>query len=82
MKHGWNVNHADKFLERISLALEPFGGRGWHIMPVVDSSADTLTLLWGVKPDGTPDTKTIEKKVFVQVHDRFRGGDDIACLEK
>ena len=66
----------------ISLALAPFGGRGWHIMPVVDSTVDTLTLLWVVDENGVPQTKIIPKKDFVIVHESCEGGDDIAFLER
>jgi hypothetical protein len=66
----------------ISLALDPFGGRGWHIMPVVDSSTDSLTLLWGVNANGTPHVKTLRKADFVHIHENYRGGDDVAFLQK
>lgn len=66
----------------ISLALAPFNGRGWHIMPVVDSTDDTLTLLWMVDENGVPQTKTITKKDFVTVHESCEGGDDIAFFER
>jgi hypothetical protein len=66
----------------ISLALAPFKGKGWHIMPVVDSSADELTLLWGVDEAGTPQTRLLAKKDLVSIHENFDGGDDIAYLDK
>jgi hypothetical protein len=66
----------------ISLALDPFGGKGWHIMPVVDSSTDSLTLLWGVNANGTPDIKPLRKADFVHIHENYRGGDDVAFLQK
>lgn len=66
----------------ISLALAPFDGRGWHIMPVVDSSADSLTFLWGVDVNGAPSIRIMKKADFVRIHDKCRGGDDIAFLER
>jgi len=66
----------------ISLALAPFAGRGWHIMPVVDSSSDSLTLFWGIDDHGTADIKMLNKADFVHIHERFQGGDDIAFLEQ
>ena len=66
----------------ISLALAPFGGRGWHIMPVVDSTTDSLTLLWGVDDSGSPQTETLKKSDFVDIHENFPGGDDIAILDR
>lgn len=66
----------------ISLALAPFGLSGWHIMPVVDSSAESLILLWGVDGTGAAMSKTIKKTDFIQCHDNFPGGDDIAFLDK
>src|SRR5262249_7310832 len=53
----------------ISLALAPFGSLGWHVMPVVDADADTLTLLRAVLPNGQPDKLTIPKAELVQIHD-------------
>lgn len=66
----------------VSLALAPFGGRGWHIMPVVDSTENTLTLFWGLDENNLPQTKALKKKDFVTVHEKYAGGDDIAFLEK
>jgi hypothetical protein len=66
----------------ISLALAPFGGREWHIMPVVDASTDSLTLFWGVNVDGTPNTKTLTKADFVHIHNNYCGGDDVAFLQQ
>ena len=66
----------------ISLALAPFGGRGWHIMPVVDSNEGSLTLLWVVDDKLGPQTKTITKTDFVRVHESCEGGNDIAFLER
>jgi hypothetical protein len=65
----------------ISLALEPFGGQGWHIVPVVDSDSDTFTLLWIVFSNGQCETKKIKKALVAEVHEKFDGGDDIAILE-
>jgi hypothetical protein len=67
----------------ISLANAPFGGRGWHIMVVVDATDNDLTLLEHVDCNGTAKTKTISKKEFVRIHNDYaEGGDDIAYLSK
>lgn len=60
----------------------PYGGGGWHIMPVVDASDDTLTLLWCVNDDNTPHPIIVRKTDFVTIHERCSGGDDIAFLER
>lgn len=65
----------------ISLALAPWNGSGWHIMPVVDSSGDFLLLLWGVNAAGILETRRLKKSQLVLIHDRFAGGDDIAFFE-
>ena len=65
----------------ISLALAPFGKRGWHIMPVVDASDDDLTLLHGTLGNGQFQLMDIEKSAFVKIHDQYDGGNDIAFLE-
>ena len=41
----------------VSLALEPFGGIGWHIMPIVEHDKDSLTLIKIVDKDGNPNPK-------------------------
>ncbi len=64
----------------VSLALTPAGG--WHIMPVVDSDADTLTLLQHVDKAGMPHTQIVKKSDFVLRHDKWNGGEDIAYLAK
>lgn len=70
------ISHGKPVL--ISLTLNPKGG--WHIMPVVDSTADTLTLLWSVEDDGSAKILDLPKSEFVRIHDNFPGGDDIAYL--
>ena len=62
----------------ISLTLRPEGG--WHIMPVVDLTANILTLLWSVEDDGAAQIMELEKSDFIHIHDNFPGGDDIAFL--
>ena len=64
----------------ISLALRPFGGKGWHIMPVVDATADQYALLEYVESNGSAKTQLIEKSVLVAVHDEFEGGKEVAFL--
>jgi hypothetical protein len=67
----------------ISLALKPFrtdGLGGYHIMPVVDATADSLTLLSYIDENGKADTRLLQKSLFIQVHNNFDGGDDIAFL--
>lgn len=65
----------------VSLANKPSGGQGWHIMPVVDETADEFTLLEYVEPSGKVHTKTIKKAEMVRIHDNFAGGDEIAYLK-
>jgi len=64
----------------VSLANAPFGGRGWHIMVVVDATENDLTLLDHVDQDGAARTRIISKKWFVRIHDAYQGGDEIAYL--
>lgn len=71
---------AEKKPVLISLAMKPFGGRGWHIMPVVDATADQYLLLKIVEADGTPNTQWIDKAVVSTVHDNFDGGREVAYL--
>ena len=58
----------------ISLALEPFGYKGWHIMPAVDTTDASLVLLHSVRDDGEPVTCKISKSEFVRIHDSYPGG--------
>ena len=64
----------------ISLAQSPHGG--WHIMPVVDSDQLSLTLLEYVDGNGTPKTKPILKTDFVDIHNNWMGGEEIAYITK
>ena len=65
----------------VSLALEPFGQQGWHIMPVVDATDDSLVLLHSVGDNGEPVTCEIRKSEFVRIHDEYQGGHDVAFLD-
>jgi len=71
---------AKRQLVLISLALKPFGGRGWHIMPIVDATTNQYLLLEIVESDGTSKTQWIDKAVASTVHDEFDGGKEIAFL--
>ncbi|MBA4190900.1 MAG: hypothetical protein C0467_23170 [Planctomycetaceae bacterium] len=64
----------------ISLAMKPFGGKGWHIMPVVDATTDQYLLLKIVEADGTPNTEWIRKAMLSEVHDGFPGGKEVGFL--
>ena len=66
----------------VSIANEPFGGNGWHIMPVVDATEDKLILLKHVDANGTPETCELPKAEFVRIHNQYNGGDDVAYLKK
>ncbi len=66
----------------VSIANIPFGGDGWHIMPVVDATADDLILLVRVETNGALNTRVLRKDEFIRIHDHFDGGDDVAYLEK
>ena len=65
----------------ISLAMSPFGDTGWHIMLVVDADKELLQLLYIVDAAGVSDVRPIKKVEFVQIHEDFDGGNDIAYLE-
>ncbi|MGQ0505897.1 MAG: hypothetical protein ACT4TC_11325, partial [Myxococcaceae bacterium] len=65
----------------ISLSNAPFGGSGWHIMPVVDSNETELTLLSLMHTDGTADIRALAKSELVRIHDQYPGGNDVAYLE-
>lgn len=63
----------------VSLAQTPKGG--WHIMLVVDSDFDSLTLVHHMDRDTHQIyIQKISKKEFVFKHDTYPGGDDIAYL--
>lgn len=66
----------------VSLANAPFGGRGWHIMVVVDATDTDLTLLEYVDQTGKAHIKTISKADFAAIHDKYAGGDEIAYLQQ
>jgi len=66
----------------VSIALEPFGGNGWHIMPVVDATDDKLILLKVMKLDGTKEKCTLSKEEFVCIHNKYDGGKDVAYLDR
>lgn len=64
----------------VSLANAPFGGRGWHIMVVVDATKDALTLLQYVDQNGAATATIISKKDLIHIHNEYPGGDEIAYL--
>ena len=66
----------------VSLALEPFGHDGWHIMPVVDIDDDTVTLLNCLRDDGSPDLLHLRKQDLVDIHNNFDGGKEVSYLER
>jgi len=93
-REGFDKNKGDeklKFVEKrlskkqpvlVSIANEPFGGQGWHIMPVVDATEDKLILLKNVDENGTPETCELTKEKFILIHEQYTGGDDVAYLDK
>lgn len=66
----------------VSIAQKPFGGKGWHIMPVVDAADDELVLLKEIKPHSKPKTLRLRKDKFVWIHNQYNGGDDVAYLKE
>lgn len=66
----------------VSLSNAPSGGPGWHMLPIVDASADDYTLLEYVENNGTPHTKTLKKAEVARIHDQFDGGKEVAFLDK
>lgn len=64
----------------ISLAQKPYGGTGWHIMPVVDATGDKYQMLEFVEASGTCRTKWISKTEVATIHDQFDGGCEVAFL--
>jgi len=65
----------------VSIANAAFGGPGWHIMPIVDATADEFVLLEYVEPSGKTHTKPIKKADVAKIHDNHAGGDEIAYLK-
>lgn len=65
----------------VSIAQTPFGGSGWHIMPVVDMDKESLILLRIMRMDGTKELQMLSKSQLVSIHDAYPGGDDVAYLE-
>lgn len=66
----------------VSLANAASGGAGWHIMPIVDATADEFILLEYVEPSGKVHTKPVKKDEVARIHDQYAGGDEIAYLKK
>ena len=66
----------------VSLANAAFGGRGWHIMVVIDVTVDHLILLEYVDRDGVARTRRVSKEQFAHIHDVFPGGDEISYLSR
>jgi len=66
----------------VSLSMKPLAGNGWHIMPIVESNENQLTFLYYVDHKMIPKTLVVEKAQFVEIHDNYDGGKDIAWLEK
>ncbi len=65
----------------ISLSLAAFGLRGWHIMPLVDITDESLVLLNRVEANGKKITKNITKAELIRIHNEYEGGDDVAYLD-
>ena len=53
---------------------------GWHIMPIVDATADAYLLLRFVQKNGTPITEWTKKSTIARIHDQYRGGKEVAFL--
>ena len=66
----------------VSVAMVPFGGKGWHIMPVVDMDTDSLTFLKFVHANGSIELQRIDKPYLVTIHDQHDGGHEVAFLEE
>jgi hypothetical protein len=64
----------------ISLNMNPFGQNGWHIMPVVDIDETKLTMVYYAESDDQIHLLLLSKDEFVQIHEQFDGGDDVAYL--
>ena len=54
---------------------------GWHIMPIVDATADAYLLLRFVQKNGTPITEWTKKSTIARIHDTYRGGKEVAFLK-
>lgn len=81
------LNRVEKLIEQkkivlVSITNAPDGGNGWHIMPVVDSSDQILTLLQYVDQEAKIYTRKVSKNDFVNYHNNYEGGNDIAYLMK
>jgi hypothetical protein len=65
-----------------SIALQGLNpsNRGWHIMPIIAATNEDLLLLMGID-DGRPNILRLSKTRFVQIHDQFPGGSDVAFLK-
>jgi len=66
----------------VSIALEPFGERGWHIMPVVDLTDREFLLLHHMNADRSVQLCKLSVAEVARIHDVYEGGDDIAFLER
>lgn len=63
-------------------AFDQFGRHiGWHIMPIVDATSDSLCLLRFVHADGKKETEWVAKSRIVELHDTVPGGKEVAFLD-
>jgi len=54
---------------------------GWHIMPIVDATAEAYLLLRFVRKDGTAITQWTKKSTIARIHDEYQGGKEVAFLK-
>jgi hypothetical protein len=66
----------------VSLNLQFFGQNGWHIMPVVGINDDTITLIHDKNMDGVVNFIELRAPVFIDIHNNYDGGDDVAYIEQ
>ena len=65
----------------LSLAQFRFGRpSGWHIMPIVDATADAYLLLRFVRKDGSVSIEWMKKSAIAKIHDEHEGGKEVAFL--
>lgn len=76
------IANGEQVLVSITNEPEHGPGNGWHIMPIVDSDDDSLTLLVYMPDTRVPVTKKISKKDFVDYHDNYGGGKEISYIKK
>jgi hypothetical protein len=64
----------------VSIAQEPFGNIGWHIMPLVNIIDDKLIFLKVMLMNGHKEMFELKKNQLIEIHNNYEGGKEVAYL--